>query len=270
MKKIIENLFFLVTFIFLFFLVLNRNNIKKTPSFDVDKLIHYENECDGNFQQLELEKININLNKIKSISVDNVEICLQRAKVSGKFFYEKENKKLRVLIGTFFGKEMDIGANQEYFWFWSKRMSPSALFYAEVEKADKTKLRTALSYSWIINSFGFECLCSNNSKIIKFNGLLALKEYLIINEEAFTCVSVINNDSILGKYLYQDTNILASIEYNNFKKIHGIKIPTKFDISWYEENIFMSWEFKEVCVNTEIKQEFWSMPDYNPKINISF
>lgn len=266
MRKNIENLFFLATFIILFFLIIGKNDIKKSPKFDAKNIISCEPNFDSNCDLI--NNINVNLSKIKTVSLEDINIKLQRVSIGGKLFYEKNNKKIRILIGTFFGKELDIGANQEFFWFWSKRMNPSSLFYAKIQSASNTHLRPALSYDWVFKSFGFEEIDPKNAQIILCNGNHAIKESLIINEEKFLCISIIYKDLILGKHLYKEKQLLASVEYDNFKNINGIKIPTHLDVFWYEEKIFMSWDINNIAINSDINIDVWSMPEYSPKINI--
>ena len=44
-----------------------------------------------------------------------------------------------MISNSFLGKETDVGSNEKQFWFWSKRMKPSVLFYSEHENLNKTK-----------------------------------------------------------------------------------------------------------------------------------
>lgn len=219
-----------------------------------------------------IERINKKNELIDRIKVSDMPIKLKYGKLTAKVLGEmalEKDKKFRLLINhRFTGKEMDIGSNDNYFWFWSKRMKPPYLHYAKHEDLNKTLLRTALNPNWMIESLNINKIETENTTIEEFKEYWALSQIRISsNNEQVKVVTLINpkTENVIGRYLYSKENkMLASTEYQDFIN----NIATKILIIWYEEGITLDWDLSNVKINCEINSNFWEMPDIKDKINM--
>lgn len=219
-----------------------------------------------------IKVINDQNSKINSIYVENMPIKLQQGRlsvnVSGKLAMEKDRNFRLEITHRLTGKEMDIGSNKEYFWFWSKHMKPPALNYAKHADTSKTMLKTALNPDWMMESLSINNISIEDIKITEFKEFAAIiQERVAATGENVTVMTLIDLKLkvVVGRYLYNENEkLIASAEYKNFSK----KIPLKIMIIWYEEGVILNWDLSDVKINSGIDKKLWSMPDMKNKINI--
>jgi len=86
-------------------------------------------------------------------STSSVAISMRSCKIA----YEKP-KKLRVTGGVTLGMgtEIDLGSNDELFWFWVKRSDPKAIYYAKHEEFANSPTRSIIPIEpeWLIETLG--------------------------------------------------------------------------------------------------------------------
>jgi hypothetical protein len=219
-----------------------------------------------------IKTINDKNAKIKSIYVADMPIRLQQgrvtAKVSGELAMEKDKNFRLKVTHKITGKEMDIGSNNQYFWFWSKRMTPPSLHYAKHEDLNKTMLRTALNPNWMMESLSVGNISTDNIEVAKFKGFWAVIQARTGNMgEPVTVMTLIDPTQkvVVGRYLYnQNGRMIASTEYQDFSG----SVPRKILIIWYEEAIILDWDLSGSQINVGISPAFWAMPDMRNKIDM--
>ena len=210
--------------------------------------------------------------KIKSIYVENMPIRMKQGNISVKVFGElamQKDKNFRLKVAhRLTGKEMDIGSNDKYFWFWSKRMSPPALHYAKHEDLNKTMLRPALNPNWMIESINVSPIEVDNIEIAKFKDFWAIIQPREASTgESMTVMTLIDpiKKNVAGRYLYNHNGrMIASTEYQAYSG----SIPLKILIIWYEESITLEWDLSQLQINKGINPEFWVMPNIKNKIDM--
>jgi hypothetical protein len=217
-----------------------------------------------------IEKINENNSKIKNVSTEaDIKLKMKiNINLSATLSYEKD-KKFNIVVNSATGKEMIIGSNDEFFWYWSKRDNPVALNYSKHEDLTKAKLKTPLHPTWLIECLNFEKINTEKTTIAKFNNFyVVLEERNSASNEKVTKITLIDpeKERIIGHYLYNSKDkLVASAEISAFVE----NKPTSYLIIWYEEGIIMEWKLKNTKYNQEIKKETWDMPNITPKIDIS-
>lgn len=221
----------------------------------------------------DVEKINKKLKSIKTIVYNNIKITIRNNfyfKATGQLYFQND-KKLRIKISSIFGKEMDIGSNEEFFWFWSKRMVPSALYYSNHRDLHKSNLKAVFNYDWIMESFGFQAIDIKNAQFLKLDKLIVIKQRKVSNngEVVFllTKIDSIKNIVLSRQLCNSDNKVIASVEFKHFLEENNTL--KEIVISWYEENIFMYWEIEKVEINSEIDKDAWLMPKSKFEIDIS-
>lgn len=213
-----------------------------------------------------LKKINLKNSQIRSFSCSDAEISIDNLpfRLQSFLLYEKK-LNFRMIVRSLVGKELDMGSNQKWFWFWSRRMVPPGLYYAEHKDLHKTQLRTPFSPQWIVESLGFEEI--KKAKIAKSG------KYLILEENRLSAMNTniikktlinIESRTIIGHYLYEENMLIASAEV--VESINNM--PYKIRIIWHEENVGMTLKLKNSNINGNINNSYWSMPNYRNKINM--
>lgn len=215
-----------------------------------------------------LKTINTKNSRIKNIVCTDVQI---RAKglpfqLKSTLLFEKE-KNFRMIVKSIFGKELDIGSNDDQFWFWSKRMNPPALYFSAHKDLYKTRLKTPFHPLLLMESLSINKIKTDQVKFYKND------KYLLLEEEWTSPMNVpvikkilidLNLGAIKGHYLYDDGGLVASAE---IKKISN-GLPSEIIIIWYEENIAMSWKLDNLRINQMIDPNYWKLPNYRKTINM--
>lgn len=224
--------------------------------------------------KIEKSSENIENKTITSLSSENVKITLCNKislSISGKIFYQ--NGKFRLLASSFFGKELDIGLNDDFLWYWSKRSKPKALYFSLKKNLHRSNLKSALNPEWLIICLNTKNELTNiKEKISLPQGDLLIKDHKNSLENGMMVGTLIdkNTKRIKGNYLFSaNGKMVASSEVLDYQFISGFVIPKKIYIIWYAEAISMIWDLADVNINNEINPNYWIMPNINPKIDIS-
>ena len=117
-----------------------------------------------------IQEINARADKIQTVYIRDMPIRLRQgnmsAKVHGELAMQKPNQFRLKVTHNITGKEMDIGSNTQYFWFWSRRMNPPSLHYALHADLGKTMLRSALNPNWMMESMNVGKVSTENISVI--------------------------------------------------------------------------------------------------------
>lgn len=219
-------------------------------------------------------EINQKNKKIKSFSCEEVRVYLRNRqifRVVGEILYQKD-RKFRMFINSFRGLELDIGSNNDHFWFWSRDMKPQALYYSSYEDIQHTKLKTPFHPIWLKAILGFDLIQMEKIKATNKRGpyLEILSEAKNMQNKPIIRGMVIDptKRSIIGHYIYEDNILICSAEVFEDKKMYGMSVPAKMVIKWYQEDITMVWELDQQSINPTIFPKMWNMPDKYRKIYI--
>jgi hypothetical protein len=221
-----------------------------------------------------IREINARNAKITNLICQDVKIKLKAdisVSLDASLAFERE-KKFRMGVESFLGKEMDIGSNDTHFWFWSKRMDPPALHYAKHEDIDKTLLKAPLNPLWIMECIGINPIKTEGVQVARINGHWAVIEERTSNSMPVTKVTLIDreNKRIIGHYLYDHNGKMeASAEVVAFRDIDGHQIPSNMVIIWYSEGIRMEWQINDPRINVGLDPKNWEMPQMKHMIDMA-
>ena len=168
----------------------------------------------------EIERINQKNLQIKTFSCQ-VDIEIPRKitfHMVGSINYEKD-KKFRMVAESRMGKEIDIGSNQNYFWFWSKRMQPPNLYYASYDHLMQTSLKTPFNPLWMMESLGLNEIILKNKSFYRYGNYLIAKETKLSTQREPVVQLILvdpNKNVIIGNYLYKEGKLIASTEITSF------------------------------------------------------
>lgn len=218
-----------------------------------------------------LEAVNAKNGAIKSFSCSNIEVKLwmdgSRHRLTGSMFYEKDNR-FRFVLSSVVGKEVEMGSNDTHFWFWSRRMEPSGLYYAKHEDFNRTRLRTPFNPKWMKSSLGFDLLNSKGQLVNDQD------RYILVENLENAIGQPVTKMTYIDKKTQKVDGYLV-LDKNNKKLVSGEvlsrsgELPQQILYVWFEENTSMLLNLSNPTINAQISPDNWKMPNINPKIDMS-
>lgn len=256
------------TVVFIGFFILFQEFIHKNK-FDTEYFEQNLQEISKNNSEITqtIEIINKRIESIKSIHVPNMPIKLKTSgltfKLNGDLAFEKDRNFRLLIAHKLTGKEMDLGSNQNIFWFWSKRINPPALYFSKHENIYKTNLKSALNPIIMIESLNLNEIKIKNIKNTKKN-----EKYLILYEDRTsptnepldlaTFIDLSTNRIVTKTLLYKDGRKIVTSQYDD-KKIY---------YEYHEENTIMEWDLNNAKINPTLPLSCWDMPNMTKTIDI--
>lgn len=213
----------------------------------------------------DIAKINSNITSIQSFSATlRASVNDKNIRLTGMIAYQR-NRNFRMQINSILGKESDIGSNNTYFWFYSKRLKPAYLYYALYRDIDKVPLKPMFHPVWLMESLGVlpyapgyysierkdrECwLCTEKKRGLQ--GQLITTSVLIDSKRP----------TIIGRYLFNNEGrLIASAESDSFYRCGKAFIPKKIRFMWQEEQQSLTLELENLQVNNRLPDSTWQPP----------
>lgn len=174
--------------------------------------------------------------------------------------YEKD-KKFRMITSSFVGQETDVGSNEHIFWFWSRRMDPPILYFAKHEDTSRSKLRAPFHPDWMREGLGLDQIKIDGATFEQDGSRWKVFEKRVsASGKPVVKMTLIDNEKILGHYLYNNQGqLISSIEAKDFYR-NGHIVPRVFLMTWAEENITVEWTMSAPRINGNINSALWEKP----------
>lgn len=210
--------------------------------------------------------------KITGLTCDRLQITIKEGFLSfpltGYLRYEKDNK-FRMIVGSIVSKELDLGSNDEVFWFWSRKNKDPGLFYAKHEDYFKTRLKTPFNPIWIMKSLGIDVIDTQNSKIVDEVGksIMVIQPTTNASGKPIVSTTFIDRDTCrIHSVITTDVQgeVLISVEIKEYKN----NLPKHIVYTWYEENKRMEFQFINPKIGGESKPDLWKMPNMDVKTDM--
>lgn len=258
-----------MVFVFVFACLYFNNKLNQTANNPIILDIHQIKPIEYDENLLILNSRN---EKITSIFYEQIDLETKGIHVSSHISYEKPNN-FRMINSSFLGKETDIGSNQDYFWFWSKRMQPPALFYSSHVNLYKTNLRTPFHPVWMMDIIGINSINLKDALVFKHkDNIVVSRNDISVTGKRITRVYLIDPQKMAfcGHYIYdKHDQIIVSAEIFEYHEVDGYFLPKKITINWFEENIQVKWVLQKPAINKTININSWIMPHISNKIDLN-
>jgi hypothetical protein len=175
---------------------------------------------------------------------------------------------------SFFGLETDIGSNDKIFWFWSRRMKPSALFWAKHEDLHKTYLKTPFHPDWMMETIGIDEIDTKGCEVFDYKNYVVVKQHRIdaITNKPVLKIFLIDKDkkAFYGHYLLDAKgNTIISFEVKTYHQVSNLYFPKTVGIIWNQEKIQLNWELSQPVINVNFNKENWVLPNIRPQLELS-
>lgn len=175
-------------------------------------------------------------------------------------------------LGTLGGQEVDLGSNEELFWFWVRRNQPPAIFFSRHDEFAQSTARQAwpIDPLWLIDAFGLAMLDPagehSGPQPVGKNRLEVSTRFPSGNEQ-WTKVSRIDPylGQIVEQHVYDARNTLvASVMMRDHRPdpALGLMVPRILELKWPSANLSLKVNLGDVAVNSTEEQNaaLWTMP----------
>lgn len=191
-----------------------------------------------------------------------------RFRLNGSLDYEKD-RRFRMELGSLFGEELDLGSNDDVFWYWSKRDKKPGVWYARHEDFHQTRLKTPFDPMFMRSSLGFEPIPTENAEIRETDDevLVTQKRANSVGDPILYTVCLDKATKTVGGVVVTNLSgeTLAACEVAS----RAGSLPSKILCRWHEEDRSMEMELEDGTANVSISSDRWTMPDHDRKINMA-
>jgi hypothetical protein len=219
-----------------------------------------------------IQEINDRKSQILSMACEDIRVKIwqggMRFRLFADLFYEKP-LNFRMRIESNFGNELDLGANEVIFWYWSRRNKHPGLYWAYYEDYHKTRLKTPFSPIFIRQTLGLEEIDMEGAKLADTS-----TDLIVVHERTNSMGNPVLYSTFIDKsarringfmVTHTDGKPVASAE---IRKWHN-DLPAEILYVWHEEDRALLLEINRPRANVEISESSWTPPDYRPRINMA-
>jgi hypothetical protein len=190
-------------------------------------------------------------------------------KLRGSLYYEK-HLNFRMRFVSAFGEELDIGSNNDIFWYWSRRDKHPGLYYAAYEDYQRTRLKTPFNPVFLRRILGLENINVEDARLGENEEHMVVmhKEVNSMGKNINFSIFINKADKRIGGALITDMagTPLASAE---IQECTSDGLPTKIVIVWFEEDHTLVLELTNPRANVSVSDTNWSPPNRSPRINMA-
>jgi hypothetical protein len=228
-----------------------------------------------------IDVVNRNSSQIQSFSTN-------RASLGGSGFptltaniaFERP-QEFRMRAGTSFGAELDLGSNNELFWFWVKRSQPPAIYYCRHDQFASSQARQTVPFEprWFIEALGLVEFDRGlpNDLSVQANDRLRIDTTRDTPEGPVKKVTIIDGSQgwVLEQYLYDARRRLVARSVASGHRrdpLSNLVMPTVVQIDYPAAQLSMRIDLGNVEINrlSDDRPALWSMPSIpgTPLVNM--
>jgi hypothetical protein len=181
---------------------------------------------------------------------------------------------------AFTGPEVDLGSNDERFWYWVRRNSPPAVYFCRHEQFATSAARQLVPVEpeWLIEALGVTSFAANEQHQGPFQvgaGRLEIRSVRPSASGAGHKITVVDESAgwVLEQHLYDVRGQLvasATASAHQRDPVHGVTLPRHVDIYWPAQQMQLKIDIRELEVNTlgPNSAHLWEQPAYEGYANV--
>jgi len=217
--------------------------------------------------------VNQNAAHVQSLYASDVKIKGSRLPtVSAKLAYIASRRFRLVAETALTGVEVDLGSNDELFWFWAKRGDPPALFFCRHDRYQTSAASQLMPIDpqWVIDSMGLATLDLR----MRHNGPQALGDgrfsvETLLPRPSGTWTRTIIVDPKLGTVVEQHLRdplgrLVTSAVMSEHRRdvLNEVTLPGRIELSWPVADFTLAIDVNDWEINypQERPAELWKMP----------
>ncbi len=222
-----------------------------------------------------IQVVNGNNSQIRTFSAP-------QASISGSGFpslqasiaYERP-LRLRIRAGTgILGQELDVGSNDELFWFWARRSQPPAVYFCRHAQFASSPVRRSLLVDpyWLIEALGvaeIDPTLSHQGPFLRSDRRLEIRTVREGPDGPSTKITVFDprHGLVLEQHVYDSRNqLVASAQESQHRRdpLSGLIMPTVVDVRLpqHPQQTSLRLNLGNVQINRPLPNpdQLWAMP----------
>jgi hypothetical protein len=218
--------------------------------------------------------VNQNAAKITSLQTSNASIAVPGMPaiplLKGNIAAQRPGR-VRLQASSLMGPEVDLGANDELFWFWVKRNEPPALYFARHDQfcGSAAQRLMPIEPQWLLDALGFvefRPTDRHEGPLPLGDGKLEVKSTIVGRCGTMTKRTVIDARLawVLEQHLYDGNGTLVASAVAKSHQYHheaGVSLPQQIEIRIPASELSLSIDVGRVAINPLIDSpQLWTMP----------
>ncbi len=224
-----------------------------------------------------MDVVNDNSNRVQSLyctrgSVSTPGFPPLRANIA---FQRNKNFRLRAET-TITGPEVDLGSNEEQFWFWVRRAQPPTLFFCRHDRYSTSAARQVIPVEpeWIIAALGivtFDSTWQHQGPFPVGSGRIEIRSTQphTMSPDPVTRITVIDDTRgvVLEQHLYNQQGqrlATAKLSKHQHDMASSTTLPRHIEINWPATKFELAIDLTDLQINTLSagSQQFFTRPQY--------
>jgi hypothetical protein len=223
-----------------------------------------------------MEVVNANSSRIQSLSASDCSLSTPMIPVALRTtiaLYRPRRFRLRAEASGFTGTEVDLGSNEELFWFWVRRNQPPALYYCRHDQFEQSPARQVIPVEpeWLIEALGvtwFSPSEQHTGPAAVGGGRLRINSLRPTSQGPCTKVTVVDDAKgwVLEQHLYDPRGErIASALTSEHRRdpVANVVLPQQIEIQWPSTQVNLkirvpAWRVNALDPNTPT---LWTIPE---------
>ena len=177
------------------------------------------------------------------------------------------------------GPEVDLGSNDDLFWFWVKRNEPPALYYSRHDQFANSAARQVMPIEpqWLLDALGMMQFSPNDRHEGPFpqgEDKLEVRSTVQARGNQMTKITVVDARRawVLEQHVYDTSGTLIASTRGSDHRYYealGVSLPQKVDVRVPAAELALSINVGTVQLNTLVDNPaLWTLPSIQPAVDL--
>jgi len=223
-----------------------------------------------------LDVVNDNSARVQAFSTTQAKIMTPGLpSINANIVFQRPRSFRLVAQTVLLGPEVDLGSNDELFWFWIKRAQPPALFSCRHEQFAASAARSIIPVEpeWLIEALGvvtFDKTAPIEGPFPVGNGRLEVRTKSVASGRQMLRVTIIDDSRgvVLEEHVYdgQGVRLASAVMSRHLRDFEsGATLPRHIEIQWPPAKFEMSIDMNNMQINqlTDEQRALFNKPTYS-------
>jgi hypothetical protein len=171
------------------------------------------------------------------------------------------------------GDELDLGCNDDIFWFWARRQKPSAVMYASHDQLDEVRdnLQIPFEPDWLMEALGVAPIAAEGVTLEPITGTRStawlVSHHTLPNGRSIRKAITVDmcHGRVMEHSLWDSATgkRIAHAEFSNHRidQATGIVMPHHIKLDWPQADLSLAFDLGPVEINPSgLPERIWDMP----------
>lgn len=217
-----------------------------------------------------VQHLNQNVDKLQGWQARHVKLRANNMPLQALIAVEK-GQHLRIQVSSIAGSEMDLGCNNEVFWFWTKRGPQPAVRYAAHQQMDHVRetLQIPFEPDWLMEALGVAAISLQGVTLEHAEGkptsVLASQHVSSTGRKIRKTITVDNCHGRVLEHSVWDAEgrRIAHATFSNHRldPESGVVLAHQIRIEWPQADMSLAMDLGQVEINpVGLPAQIWDMP----------